>query len=116
MAPTQQTGGIEVSVIMTMWVQGDPNKLEEHAAANKEEMQSIAESAKSHGLIAHRFYGSDGQVIVIDEWPDEQSFQSFFEENRPRIEPMFEVAGAPGEPGINFWRKLDTGDEFGWGA
>jgi hypothetical protein len=52
--------------------------------------------------------------MVIDEWPDEQSFQSFFEENQAQIGPMFEAAGAPGEPGINFWRKLDTHDEFGW--
>jgi hypothetical protein len=105
-----------MSVIMTMWVQGDPSKLEEHATANTGEMQSIADSAKSHGLIAHRFYGNDGQILVVDEWPDEQSFQSFFEENRDRIEPMLRAVGASGEPGINFWRKLDTHDDVGWGA
>ena len=44
-----------MSVIMTMWVRGDPGKLEEHAAANQDEMRSVAESAKEHGLIAHRF-------------------------------------------------------------
>ena len=105
-----------MSVIMTMWVQGDPSKLEEHAAANSEEMKSIAERAKSHGLIAHRFYGNDGQILVIDEWPDEQSFQAFFEENRDRIGPMMQAVGAQGEPGVNFWRKLDTHDEVGWDA
>lgn len=105
-----------MSVMMTMWVQGDPGKLEEHAAANAEEMRSIVDSAKSHGLIAHRFYGSDGQIMVVDEWPDEQSFQSFFQENQSRIEPMMQAVGAQSEPGINFWRKLDTGDEVGWGA
>lgn len=105
-----------MSVIMTAWVQGDPRAGEEFAAANRDEMQSVLESAKSHGLIAHRFYGSEGQIMVIDEWPDEQSFQSFFEENRDRIQPMFQAAGATSEPGINFWHKLDTGDEFGWGA
>jgi hypothetical protein len=103
-----------MSVIMTMWVKGDPSKLEEHAAANSDEMKAIVESAKGHGLIAHRFYGSDGQIMVIDEWPDEQSFQSFFEENNSRIAPMMEAVGAQGEPGINFWRKLDTHDEVGW--
>ena len=79
-------------------------------------MQGVLESAKSHGLITHRFYGSEGQVMVLDEWPDEQSFQSFFEENRGWIEPMFQAAGAPGEPRINFWQKLDTDDDFAWGA
>jgi hypothetical protein len=105
-----------MSLIMTMWVQGDPSKLEEHAGANAEEMRSIAESAKEHGVIAHRFYGSEGQIMVIDEWPDEKSFQSFFEENRSRIEPMMQAIGAQGEPGVNFWRKLETHDEVGWGS
>jgi hypothetical protein len=96
-------------------VNGDAKKLEDHAASNPDAMQQIVESAKGHGLIAHRFYASDdGQIMVLDEWPDEQSFQSFFEENQAQIGPMFEAAGAPGEPGINFWRKLDTHDEFGW--
>jgi hypothetical protein len=27
---------------------------------------------------------------------------------------MMEAVGAQGEPGINFWRKLDTHDEVGW--
>lgn len=103
-----------MSVIITVWVQGDPRKIEEFAAENPDEMRTILESAKSHGLIAHRFYGSGGQVMVIDEWPDEQSFRSFFEENRDRIGPMMAAAGAQGEPGINSWRKLETHDELGW--
>lgn len=103
-----------MSVIVTIWVQGDPQKLEEYAGANREDMQAILESAKGHGLIAHRFYGSSGQVMVIDQWPDEQSFRSFFQENQDRIGPLVQAAGAKGEPGINVWQKLDTGDEFGW--
>jgi hypothetical protein len=105
-----------MSVIMTLWAQGDPKAVEEWAKSNGDEMQGILESAKSHGLIAHRFYGSEGQLMVIDEWPDEQSFQAFFEENQPRIGPIMEAAGAQGEPGVNFWHKLDTGDDHGWGA
>jgi hypothetical protein len=106
-----------MSVIMTLWMMGDPKQLEEHASANHEEMQSILKSAEGHGLIAHRFYGTDdGQIMVIDEWPDPQSFQTFFEENRERIEPLMRAAGAQGEPGINFWRKLETKDEYGWGV
>jgi hypothetical protein len=103
-----------MSVIVTLWLQGDPRKLEEFAAGNPNEMREILESAKGHGLIAHRFYGSAGQVMVIDEWPDEKSFQAFFEENRERIAPMMVAAGAQGEPGVNFWHKLETHDEFGW--
>jgi hypothetical protein len=103
-----------VSVIMTMWVRGDPSKLEEYAAANSDEMRSVADIAKRHGVIAHRFYGSEGQIMIIDEWPDEQSFQSFFAETRSRMEPIMQAVGAAGEPGVNFWRKLESHDEVGW--
>jgi hypothetical protein len=104
-----------MSVIMTFRVKGDPRRLEEAADANPDAMRSLADRAKGHGLIAHRFYGSDdGQVMVIDEWPDPGSFQAFFEEARGEIEPMMRDVGAAGEPEITFWRKLETHDEVGW--
>ena len=104
-----------MSVIMTLSLQGDPEKLEEYAAANADEIRGIADTARGYGAIAHRFYGSDdGQIMVIDEWPDEQSFQTFFENTRDRIGPLMEAAGASSEPQVRFWRKLDTGDDIGW--
>ena len=106
-----------MSVIMALVVDGDPKKLEEHAASDPDQMRTILESAKSYGLIAHRFYGShDGQIMVVDEWPDEQSFQSFFKENGQKLGPMFQAAGVSAEPQPKFWRKLESYDEYGWGA
>jgi len=102
-------------VLMTMRVEGDPKKLEEYAAKDPDGFASIAESAKSHGLIAHRFYGDGaGQIMVVDLWPDEQSFQKFFDENGPRIQPMMEAVGAAGPPQVTFWRELDMPDKVGW--
>ena len=102
-------------IIMTFRVKGDPNKLEQIAAGDREAMSSIAAQAKEHGLIAHRFYGSDdGQIMVVDEWPDASSFQAFFEQSRDRIEPLMQQAGVSSEPEITFWRKLETHDEVGW--
>ena len=104
-----------MSVLMTLWVKGDPKRLEEHAASDPDAMRTILESAKGHGLIAHRFYGSDdGQIMVVDEWPDQQSFQSFFEESGARIGAMMQAAGVDAEPQPRFWRKLDSHDEYGW--
>jgi hypothetical protein len=105
-----------MSVIMTFRAAGDPDALERRAAQDPEAMRSIADRAKEHGLIAHRFYGSDGKIMVVDEWPDPQSFQRFFEEVRSEIEPMMRDVGMTGEPEITFWRKLDTHDEVGWEA
>jgi hypothetical protein len=107
----------EMSVIMTLRVKGDPQRLEQRAAQNPEGMRAIADRAVEHGLIAHRFYGSDdGQILVVDEWPDPESFQRFFDNMRSEIEPMMQEVGATGEPEITFWRKLETHDDVGWEA
>jgi quinol monooxygenase YgiN len=102
-----------VSVIMTLRVSGDPDKLEQIAAENADALRGISERAQAAGVIAHRFYGSDGQIMVVDEWPDAESFQSFFAAEEETIGPLMEQIGA-GEPEITFWRKLETGDEVGW--
>ncbi len=104
-----------MSVIMTFRAQGDPRKLEQLAAENPGKLAAISERAKQSGLIAHRFYGSDdGWIMVVDEWPDAQSFQSFFESERGEIEPAMREVGVTSEPEIRFWRKLETGDDVGW--
>ena len=102
-----------MSIIMTFRVAGDPDKLEQLAREKGDVLRDIAEQAKAHGLIAHRFYGSEGQIMVTDEWPDPESFQQFFESQREKIEPMMAEV-ATGEPEITFWRKLETGDDIGW--
>ena len=105
-----------MSVIMTLRVAGDPEKLERRAADNPQRMRDLVERARGHGLIAHRFYGSDdGQIMVVDEWPDAESFQRFFSELQAEIEPLMREV-ASGEPEITFWRKLETNDDVGWGA
>ena len=107
-----------MSVIVTIQFEGDPDKLERYAAENQEHMRGIAEQAKEHGLIAHRSYGTtDGRAVVaIDEWPDAESFQQFFGSAQALFQPLMEAAGVKSEPSINFWRKLETYDDVGWGA
>ena len=104
-----------MSVIMLQWAKGDPHRLEEYAAKNREGIEKIIAQAKEHGLIAHRFYGSEGQILIADEWPDEESFVRFAEAARSQIAPMFEAVGATVEP-HTIWRKLETHDDVGWGA
>jgi quinol monooxygenase YgiN len=104
-----------MSVIMTLRVPGDPKAIERIAQEDPEKLQRIIALAKSHGVIAHRFYGSENQVLVIDEWPDAESFQRFFAEAEAEVAPMMQAA-ATGEPEITFWTKLETGDDVGWDA
>ncbi|MFC5910599.1 hypothetical protein [Streptacidiphilus monticola] len=107
-----------MSVFMTLEVVGDAKALEKYAADNKEKMEAILEAAKRHGLVAHRFRGSadGGKVMVLDEWPDRQSFEGFFQEQQSAILPIFEAAGVTAQVEPTFWQDLETHDAYGWGA
>jgi quinol monooxygenase YgiN len=104
-----------MSVIVTLRVSGDPKAAESFFQGDPERIERIMAIAQSHGLIAHRFYGSEGKIMVIDEWPDAESFQAFFAEGESEIGPVMQAV-ATSEPEIVFWTKLDTGDDFGWEA
>lgn len=105
-----------MSVIVTLRVSGDPTRFEEVLASRGDAVERIMGVAKSHGLIAHRWYGGDGESMAVDEWPDADSFQAFMEEAQADIRPIMEAAGATSEPSIGVWRKLETKDQVGWGA
>jgi heme-degrading monooxygenase HmoA len=102
-----------VSVIMTLRFTGDPDKLEQIAAEQGDMLRGISARAQERGVIAHRFYASGDQIMVVDEWPDEQSFQTFFAAEEENIGPMMAQV-ATSEPEITFWRTLETGDAIGW--
>ena len=105
-----------MSVIVTVRVSADPGVFAETLNAEAETIGRIIEIAKSNGLIAHRWYGGEGESMAIDEWPDPESFQAFFEEAGPHIGPVMQAAGVTAPPTVSFWRKLDVDDEVGWGA
>ena len=105
-----------MSVIVTLSVSGDPAKFEEQVAAQRDGVDRIVGVAKRHGLIAHRWYGGEGEFMAVDEWPDAESFRAFFDEAQPDIEPLMQGVGVTAEPTVSVWRKLDTSDEVGWGA
>ena len=106
-----------MSVIMTMRAKGDADALERIAAESPETLQTILDRAKAEGLIAHRFYRSDGgEIMVCDEWPDPGSFQRFFEAAQGEIGPMMAAAGITAEPEVVFWHAMNMNDEVGWGA
>jgi heme-degrading monooxygenase HmoA len=99
-----------MSVLMVLRVAGDPDKLEQYAQENGEQLRRIAEEGRSKGALHHRFFGGDGEVVVVDEWDSEESFQGFFE-SQEEI-PQIMQAVATGEPQISFYRPLNTGDDF----
>jgi heme-degrading monooxygenase HmoA len=102
-----------MSVIMGLRISADRGRFEQALNSDPERLQGIAERAKSYGAIHHRFYASPAgdEVLVVDEWPDPESFQRFFEAS-PDIGAMMGEAGVTSEPHPEFWHELDTPDKF----
>ncbi len=98
-----------MSVLMTLRVTADAKAIESTDAAT---LQAFAERAKSFGVISHHFYGNGSEVLVVDEWPDEQSFHKFFQSS-PDVSQMMERAGVTAAPTPEFWRRLDVNDSVG---
>jgi hypothetical protein len=109
--PTMNPGG-SMPVITILRVPGDPADLERYAAGpGGQVMVRISEAAKSAGAIRHTFAGGENEVLVVDEWPDEETFQAFFT-GQPEIADVMREAGAQGPPQTSFYRKLNTPDQF----
>lgn len=101
-----------MAIMVIMRVPGDPGDLEKYAAgAGGDLMVKISQAGKAAGAVRHTFAGGDNEVLIIDEWPDEQSFQGFFA-SQPEIADVMRDGGAKGEPKVNFYRKLNTPDQF----
>jgi hypothetical protein len=95
-----------------MRVTGNGEKLVDFAQKDPQMLTSIVAKAKEHGAMSHRFYGSATEILVVDEWPDEKSFHSFFEASPEIRDVLMKAADASGQPEITFWTKLDTGDDL----
>jgi hypothetical protein len=101
-----------MSVIVILRIPGNPANLESYAAGpGGDVMRRVAEAGKAAGAIRHSFGGGDGEILVVDEWPDAQSFEAFFA-GQSDIADIMRDGGAQGPPAISFYRKLDTPDQF----
>lgn len=98
-----------MSVLMTMRISGDPAAVE---ASDQDMMKTIVARAEQHGVISHHFYGHDNEVLVVDEWPDEASFQAFSDAS-PEIAELMASAGVTTQPKVEFWHLLNTKDGVG---
>jgi hypothetical protein len=101
-----------MSVIVVLRIPGNPADLESYAAGpGGQVLSGISAEAKALGAIRHTFAAGDNEIIVIDEWPDAQTFESFFN-GQPEIPSVMASAGAQGPPQTSIYRKLDTPDQF----
>ena len=104
-----------MSVYVTLRVTVDPSAFEAAAVEHGEAIGRIFEIAKSKGLIGHRWFRGESEVMAVDEWPDAASFQAFFDAAGPDIGPFMASAGAA-PPEVTIWGKVEIDDAVGWGA
>ena len=105
-----------MSVIVTLVAPGDPKAMERIAAEDPARLQAIVDAAKSHGLIAHRFYGSGEKMMVDRRVAGRGELPARSSPSWSRRSGRSCSRSATGEPEITFWTKLETGDDFGWDA
>jgi hypothetical protein len=96
---------------MILRLKGDPDGFERYANGNADVLLRVSDAGRAAGATRHAFAGGDGEILVIDEWPDQESFQRFFE-SQADIPQVIAESGAEGPPQISFYRKLDTPDAF----
>lgn len=101
-----------MSVIVILRIPGNPADLERYAAGpGGDVMRRIAEAGRAAGAVRHSFCGGDNEILVVDEWPDGDSFNSFFA-GQPEIADVMRDGGATGAPDISIYRTLSTPDQF----
>ena len=102
-----------MSVMMGLRIAGDAARIEQALTRDPERLETISQRSKDAGCIHHRFFANEagGDVLVVDEWPDRESFLRFFESS-PEIGEMMGEAGVTERPTPVFWRELDTPDKF----
>src|SRR5947207_932508 len=102
-----------MSVLMTLHFDGDKAALQRAVEENRDEFLGIAERAKQHGAIHHKFYAGQGEIVAVDEWETPEAFQAFFDAEGDRIGKVMGAAGISGPSGPpTFHETLDLGDAF----
>lgn len=98
-----------MSVLMILRVAGDPQAF----AADQAKIKEVAARGAAAGGIRHRFFTNGSEILVVDEWPDAESFQNFFA-STPEIPEIMAAAGVTAEPTIEFWERMDVDDAINW--
>jgi heme-degrading monooxygenase HmoA len=100
-----------MSVIVIGRFKADPKDLEKVFIDHADELKAISADAKSKGGIHHQFVAGDGEVLIVDEWNNAASFQSFFE-SQTQIPEILKSANVQGPPDFEIHEVMDSPDRF----
>lgn len=101
-----------MSVLVTIKFAVSGETMQKVAVDNAEVMTSIIDDGRRHGALHHQFVQDpDGSAVVVDEWPDAESFQRFFDAQQD-IREVMSRAGVTEPPEVRVYPVLDTPDRF----
>lgn len=101
-----------MSVLVTIVFPISAETMEKVVLDNAATMVAIGEDGRRHGALHHQYVeAADGSAVVIDEWPDAESFHRFFDTQQD-IREVMSRAGVTGPPTVTVQRVLDTPDRF----
>jgi 4-aminobutyrate aminotransferase-like enzyme len=104
--------GCAVSVIViARFAVSDLGKATEWAKDHAEIPEDITVYGKSLGQIGHRMLTDGKDLVVIDEWPDADTFNTFFA-GAARMGEFLSGAGVVGEPDVTILDELDVPGTF----
>jgi quinol monooxygenase YgiN len=96
-----------MSAVVIVRLKADPQKVQEVLRAHAAEIDQVTADAQAAGALSHRFVSADGEVLIIDEWNDAQSFQTFFGTNKT-IATVMQEAGVTERPNIEVFQPLEA--------
>lgn len=100
-----------MSVLVTVNIPGDTSEFRASLTAKEAEYRTIADRARSHGALHHRFGIGNGFVQVTDEWETEQEFRTFFSD--PELQTFIKSVGGHGAPPeITVTEAITSPDQF----
>ena len=100
-----------MSVIVIGRMKVDPANVEKLWADRIADFEAVEEAAREAGAIHHRWGFGDGEVLIVDEWPDAESFNGFFS-SQTKIADLMAAAGVQGPPDFTIVQAVQGPDEF----
>ena len=89
----------------------DPGKAIEWVRSHPDIPEEITTFGKSLGQIGHRILLAEKELVVIDEWPNEESFRTFFSE-APRMDEFLSGAGLTSDLVISVYEAIEVPGTF----
>ncbi len=97
-------------VIVRARVEGDPKELQQRYTSDPELVAALERAGQPEGVLRHRTFATDSEVIVVDEWERPEQFQEWI--NNPEVQRIL-ARLVVGKPEVIFAEQLVMGDETG---